>query len=201
MARPQQFDRQQALESAMLVFWQQGYGASSMAQLLSAMDISRSSFYASFGDKRSLFVQCLELFFQRTLRFYDQQAAGNAPLNAIRCFFHSTLVSVPDHRRQLGCLMVNSVLELADNDNELRDLASDKLAAIEQIFVSCYLRAKALNQIDGHRDCRQLAQMTMLLNKGLRVTCREHHSQTEIEQQLNSVYAVLGIKGISEKTI
>ena len=61
MARQQQFEHQQALQNAMSLFWRQGYTATSLQQLLDAMGLSRSSLYASFGDKKALFIQVAAL--------------------------------------------------------------------------------------------------------------------------------------------
>ena len=66
MARPIEFDTGAARDSAMLLFWRKGYLASSLPELLEEMGISRGSFYAAFRDKRSLFVECLDLFAERT---------------------------------------------------------------------------------------------------------------------------------------
>ena len=61
MARPPEFDRRKTLEAAMKLFWVRGYTATSLPDLLEAMGIARSSFYASFHTKRKLFTECLEL--------------------------------------------------------------------------------------------------------------------------------------------
>ena len=57
MARPHEFDIPTAINKALVLFWDKGYQASSLAELLATMNISRSSFYAEFTDKRSLFIQ------------------------------------------------------------------------------------------------------------------------------------------------
>ena len=71
MPRNLEFDRSRTLEAAMKLFWSRGYVATSLAELLDTMSIARSSFYASFGDKRSLFIECLDLFALRTLEFLN----------------------------------------------------------------------------------------------------------------------------------
>jgi AcrR family transcriptional regulator len=51
--RPISFDRNAALEAAMLLFWERGYEGTSMADLAQAMSLSPSSIYAAFGDKHA----------------------------------------------------------------------------------------------------------------------------------------------------
>ncbi|MEO1614160.1 MAG: helix-turn-helix domain-containing protein, partial [Pseudomonadota bacterium] len=63
----------------MSLFWRQGYQATSLADLLAAMEIGRSSFYAAFTDKRSLFIECLDLFSSRTIDLLYRSRATMPP--------------------------------------------------------------------------------------------------------------------------
>lgn len=62
MARPRSFDRDAALEQAMLLFWEKGYDETSIGDLTRAMGIAAPSLYAAFGDKRTLFEEAVELY-------------------------------------------------------------------------------------------------------------------------------------------
>jgi AcrR family transcriptional regulator len=63
--RPRAFDRDEALARAMQVFWEKGYEAASMQDLLSAMEISSPSLYAAFGDKEALFLEAVQRYHER----------------------------------------------------------------------------------------------------------------------------------------
>ena len=142
MARPPGFDRTHALEAAMKLFWSRGYTTTSLADLLNAMEIARSSFYASFGTKRSLFIECLELFGDRTLAIVESDAKKLPAAALPRAFFQATALGVSPRRAQQGCLLVNTVLELADIDPPLNQLAVQKLDAIEDAFATAFRRAQ-----------------------------------------------------------
>src|SRR6187455_712621 len=58
--RPLSFDRDQALEQAMHVFWQRGYEAASISELTAAMGITAPSLYTAFGDKERLVLEAIE---------------------------------------------------------------------------------------------------------------------------------------------
>ena len=58
--RNRAFDKQQALESAMRIFWSKGYAGASLTDLTGAMNINKPSMYAAFGNKEQLFIQSLQ---------------------------------------------------------------------------------------------------------------------------------------------
>ncbi|MFE5960720.1 TetR/AcrR family transcriptional regulator, partial [Streptomyces rubiginosohelvolus] len=60
--RPRSFDREAALRKATLTFWEQGYEATSIADLTRVMGIAAPSLYAAFGDKRTLFGEVVETY-------------------------------------------------------------------------------------------------------------------------------------------
>ena len=94
MARPTEFDRTKALEAAMKLFWVRGFIATSLPDLLDVMGIARSSFYASFHTKRDLFIECLELFGDRTLAMINEDAKSLHPSALPHAFFESTVMNV-----------------------------------------------------------------------------------------------------------
>src|SRR3978361_1815132 len=63
--RPLSFDRDAALERAMLVFWRYGYEAASLQELTSAMGITPPSLYSAFGDKEQLFLEAVARYSDR----------------------------------------------------------------------------------------------------------------------------------------
>jgi TetR/AcrR family transcriptional repressor of nem operon len=189
MARPIEFEREAALEAAMKLFWCQGYSATSLNQLLLSMNISRSSFYAAFGDKRSVFVEALELFSLRTFKIIEQ-AAQRDPSTAVAVFFESTLFDLPRHRVPRGCMMVNTVLEMADVDVGLSELAAAKLAEIEAVFAASFAQAKISV---GGRSSAEMAEFVMLVNQGLRVASRTQASPQVLRRQVNTALSMLGL--------
>jgi TetR/AcrR family transcriptional repressor of nem operon len=193
MARLIEFDRQKALESAMLLFWRQGYSAASLSQLLEAMAISRSSFYAAFTDKRSIYIEALTLFSQRTNVVLLSVEDDKNPGNAIKNFFEHTLFSVPERRMRRGCMMVNTVLELADVDQGLSILAAQKLDEIERAFEVCFERALNSGTFSTQQTAKELAQFVMTVNQGLRVASRKDTSKKDLQNILQTTIAVLGL--------
>lgn len=124
MARPRSFDRDAALEQAMLAFWEHGYEQTSIADLTQAMGIAAPSLYAAFGDKRALFDEVVELY-GTDPRANVIDGLGTAP--TAREAVESVLVtaaekySADDHPR--GCMIITEPMlgpHRAETDAMLR---------------------------------------------------------------------------------
>jgi len=193
MARPPEFDRSRVLEAAMKLFWARGYTATSLPDLLEAMGIARSSFYASFGTKRKLFTECLEMFGDRTLAIIDEDAKRLPPTSLPRAFFEATLLDVSPRRVKQGCMMVNTVLELADVDPELNQLAVQKLSAIESAFALAFEQAQHKGEMETTRSPEELASLVMTINLGLRVQSRQNQSPQALKPIIENSLSMLGL--------
>ena len=179
MPRTLEFDRSAALNKALVLFWRRGYQAASLSDLLEAMAIGRSSFYATFGDKRSVYVECLALFGKRTKDFLLRARNQHAPLDALRCFFENTVAEQRGQRTEWGCMMVNTVLELAGVDDDLSARASGLLADMQAEFDRCLCDAGV-----APKRASELASFLMLFNEGIRVSSRRKVSR---DQQLADI--------------
>lgn len=177
----------------MKLFWARGFTATSLPDLLKAMGIARSSFYASFGTKRKLFTECLELFGDRTLAMLDKDAKTVPGAALPRAFFEATLLEVSHRRRKQGCMMVNTILELADVDRELNKLAARKLCAIENAFALAFRQAVDNGEMDSTRSPEELASMVMTINLGLRVQSRQNPSRQTIIPLIDNSLSMLGL--------
>lgn len=191
MARPLEFDRSKAVNRALVLFWRKGYQASSLADLLTAMGIGRSSFYAAFTDKRTLFLECLDLFAARTVDLVQRARSEMPPVDALQHFFERNFIGAPgsgvgvSKSRHWGCMLVNTVIELAGVDDELAQRASRHLAELQHIFQECLREAGA----EAPR-AEELASMLMLVNEGIRVSSRR---QLPDAQHLRPIATTFGL--------
>lgn len=188
MARPLEFDRDKAVNRALALFWRKGYQATSLADLLQAMNIGRSSFYAAFIDKRSFFIECLDLWADRTLNLLQGTRAEMPPVDALQYFFERSFSGVKGSsaRANWGCMLVNTVLEMAGVDDELVAHASGHLSEMQGVFRDCLQDAGA-----SGAQAEELAAMLMLFNEGIRVSSRRRLPDAQHQQAIDTIFRLI----------
>ena len=106
IGRPREFDRDAALEAAMLLFWRKGFAAASMSDLCDAMGISSPSLYAAFGSKEALYLEAVE-YYARTIGppVWDKLAEGATARAGIENLLIAWTESLPKSRATpAGCM-------------------------------------------------------------------------------------------------
>jgi TetR/AcrR family transcriptional repressor of nem operon len=135
MARVKAFDEERAIDQAVDCFWSRGYEATSVRDLGEAMGIGGASLYNAFGDKRGLFVRCLERYANRSSRERMARIEEKcAPKDAIRTFLAEIIersLKDPDCK---GCLLVNSALDVAPHDAAIGKAVAGYLDEIRDFF-------------------------------------------------------------------
>ncbi|MFK7765495.1 MAG: TetR/AcrR family transcriptional regulator [Roseobacter sp.] len=167
------FDIDEATDKAIEVFWKKGFEATSMADLIEAMQINKGSLYNAFGSKKALF--------DRALARYDQKnrAARIAklrqqtdPVAAIRALFNALIDEARDDPRNLGCFIINTAQDLPNQPPEVADAVRTFLTDIEDFLRDMILRGQEKGQIAPQIDPNTTAQALLSMVVGLRLLSR-----------------------------
>lgn len=170
MARPREFEPEEAVTKAMNVFWRKGYTGTSVQDLVEQTGVNRASLYAVFRDKHSLFLRVLA----RYCRDVVPGRMGilehpDASLPQIRAYFEAVTGDLACQRDHRGCLMVNSAIELAPRDPEVARRVRAHLGRLERAFASALHRAAARGQIADRRSIPAYARFLVGTAQGLMV--------------------------------
>lgn len=169
LGRPLEFDPERALDAAVEVFWRKGYEATSMADLLDAMGLSKSSLYQAFGGKKQLFERCLGRYTE-TLSRRMREALRDAPSG--RRFLEDTFQAVvrtarrPDGAK--GCLISNTASELGQRDPLLALPVAEGLRCFAGVFVAAVARAQGEGEVRRDTDPETAGQYLLGAMNGLR---------------------------------
>ena len=118
--RPREFDRDQALECAMLAFWQRGYEGTSMADLVQAMGIASARIYAAFGSKQALFREAIQRYESGAGCFADRALAEESLVrDALSRMLSDAATTYTEPSRPQGCMVVMAATNFAQENEEV----------------------------------------------------------------------------------
>jgi AcrR family transcriptional regulator len=129
--RPREFDTEQALETAMLLFWRNGYEGTSLSSLAQAMGVNMPSLYAAFGNKQALFQKALDRYLQRPASYLPQALKEPDARAAIEKLFRGAINMVVSPRHPDGCLLVQGALASGPGAEEIQALLGRRRAGAE----------------------------------------------------------------------
>ena len=187
-----QFDVDQALGKAMQAFWAHGYAATSTQDLVETMGINRGSLYATFGNKRSLFIQVLRRY-DAVYRqaWVEELAREGSPKEAIMGAFQAVIASVLEQGARDGCLLVNTALELSPHDAEISAVVAQALAEMESFFGRMIEQGQASGEIPDRIDATETARALLSLFIGLRVLSRSRPEDSLLRSIAHQAEALL----------
>lgn len=122
IGRPRGFDAEEALERAMLFFWEHGYEGASLAGLTEAMGISTTSMYAAFGNKEGLFRKALDRYTEGPSAYLARALEEPTALGVATAVLAGTVRTTTRPAHPHGCLGVQGALATGDSGQAVRDL-------------------------------------------------------------------------------
>jgi TetR/AcrR family transcriptional repressor of nem operon len=173
MGRLKQFDPEVAVSSAMDLFWRQGYGATTPADLVDALGIGKGSLYNTFENKRALFEQALR-------RYGDERVAGLIELlkrpEPARTRLQAALerLAAPEnaHLRQRGCLAVNTVSELGERDEGATAIVRSVFERMERALQATIEEGQRNGEFDPDRSAKETASLLLTTIIGMSVIAK-----------------------------
>lgn len=166
MARLKEFIPEQKLILARNVFWEKGFSATSMDDLVKATGLARASIYNTYGDKKQLFLLCLENYFA----FVDaDNSSVIAELSSPKESLEKLIERVLLRTMQSGnaCMGVKSGFELGSGDQQigvvLQRAAKKNIGLYQQLIE----QAKAAGEINSQMDSLDLANIVQCYVTGI----------------------------------
>jgi TetR/AcrR family transcriptional regulator, transcriptional repressor for nem operon len=172
MARPREFDRDEALKRATAVFWAKGFESASTEDLLAAMQIGRQSLYDTFGDKRRLYLEALGRYQAASVSSHIALLESEiSPIAGIRKMLMALATADPAFRA-LGCMGVGAISEFGQGDAEISTMGRSSAMVLDAALERAVRAAKARREIGREVDEKgavHFIQSTML---GLKVSAK-----------------------------
>lgn len=182
MGRPRTFDKNQALDRALEVFWRKGYEGASICDLTEAMGINPPSLYAAFGNKEALFRQAVDRYVETKSDFIREALAQPKARDAIAQLLHGTVRSLTDKSNPTGCLLVQGVAGAGDHAQCIRDQLAQRREDAVKAIRERLKRAKAEGELPPEADPAALARYFSTVTNGLVIQAASGARRKELER-------------------
>lgn len=181
---PRTFDRNEAVETAMRLFWRYGYEGVSISDLTGAIGIAPPSLYAAFGSKAGLYREALDRY--ATLPgALDGLAQGRTLDDAVEGLLRAGVEAATDPRRERGCMVSTGMVQSAVEHGELaRDLTERRRAIRDAI-------ARGVSRWLDEPSAGALAGYLAVVLQGLSVQARDGATRRDLERVVDEVMAGL----------
>lgn len=173
--RPREFDKAEVLRRSMLTFWEKGYHATSIDDLTISTGIQKSSLYAAFGDKASLFLASLDRYTE--LICSGEMASlqkGSTPSESLHSFFTEVIRAATAAKGPRGCMIVCVLSELASTEQKLQKRLLEIIKDNDQAI------ADRLRLTGFSGDCEETGKLVSTMVLGYAVRARSGESRANL---------------------
>ena len=166
MPRNKEFDYDQKLEEARNLFWEKGYHATSMNDLVDTLKLNRSSIYDTYGNKHSLFIKCLSSYILKKEEEYKTAGKkASSPLEAVKLIIQSVVKNMILEAKT--CMSVKTTFELGKTDEETQKLLNKQAKVSVKLFSELLQQAKDNGELAQDKDPEMIAHFIVTSFSGL----------------------------------
>ena len=192
MPRPPGFERHDVLQKATEAFWERGYGATSISDLVAATGLQPGSIYAAFGSKKGMFLEVLDEYGSRFLGEVRSTLRREASsLDAIRAFLEAIAEDTMQRQGARGCLLVNATLEMSHHEPDIAQKLCQYSDRLRQVLLEALNDARDAGEISPDSNPESLSVFLVNNLWGMRVMCRSAPSRQSLTAVVDNVMKTL----------
>jgi TetR/AcrR family transcriptional repressor of nem operon len=178
--RPKTFKNADVLSKAMELFWEKGYEATSLAELLDNMGISKQSMYNTFGNKHDLFIQCLELYIASRHEFLEELlfSEKHAETKLDHMIHLMTEMATDDTK---GCFVSFMIQEMAQRDEKVKSLLDNNYSKNFELLKDFFQMSMDKKEISSTMSSQDLADLYDSILLSVSSLCKLSNRQDQIK--------------------
>jgi len=171
--RPLSFDRDEALEKAMLTFWESGYETTSISDLTTAMGVTAPSIYAAFGDKKRLFLEALRRYAGNPGDLENAMELAPTARDAVANLLENAARLFTGDATPRGCLLASAAATGSKAAADVRDAAAKERRIIRAIVVKRIEVDIERGLLPEATRSEVLADLALAVTQGMSVLARD----------------------------
>jgi AcrR family transcriptional regulator len=190
--RPIGFDKDAALEAAMLLFWERGYEGTSMAHLTQAMGLNPSSIYAAFGDKHALFQLAVKRYMDIRAEYATKALQEPTLEKTIRALFSSTVAFLTTPGHPPTCMTLAGAVGCSLDATPARDLMTEIRKQNEVAMRKRFLQARKSGELPKGVNVDDFTRYLSTIIAGLSIQAANGSTKAELKRTAQMALRHLG---------
>lgn len=169
MARPRTFDEDEVLRAVQEKFWDRGYAATSLSDIMQASGLGKGSIYASFGDKDAIFSRVFGIYCDRVTDAVREALGGpeDSAFERLRDFLATAATGSQGSVAQRACFLAKTTAELAAHRPDIAERSRRAFTDLAGAITRCVTQAQRAGDIDPEADPAQLGHYLLAVFRGL----------------------------------
>ena len=192
MARKKNFVEAEVLEKALGLFWERGYNATSVQDLVDHLGINRASIYDTWGDKHGLYLETIKRYRKQTSGYLlEKLRSERSAKEIVKDFLFDVVTdSVEDDMRK-GCFMANSATEMGNCDQSVHSMFTDNRMKIEGVLNELIREGQEAGEFSTNFDSQSYARFIFNTASGLRTLAKGTISEKELNEVVDVALSAL----------
>lgn len=190
--RPINFDKDAALEAAMLLFWERGYEGASMAGLTQAMGLNPSSIYAAFGAKHALFQLAVKRYMEKRAIYAGKALEEPTLAKFIRALFASTVAFLTTPGHPPACMTLAGAVGCSRDATPARDLMTEIRKQNQVALRERLLKARKSGELPKGINVDDYARYLSTILAGLSIQAANGSTKAELNRTAQMALRHLG---------
>ena len=178
--RPLSFDRDEALQKAMLRFWQHGYEGTSLADLTQHMGITPPSLYYAYGDKKRLFFECLKLYLSGPKSSASIIANASTAKEAAQDLLETSAIGFTGKNMPVGCMLSSAAISCSEEALDVKQALADGRLEVEKSLKQKISQGMRSGEFKSQFDDEALAGHIMAVIQGMSTLARDGASREKL---------------------
>ncbi|MFT4021197.1 MAG: TetR/AcrR family transcriptional regulator [Acinetobacter sp.] len=181
--RPKCFDEQQALEKAMLLFWEYGYEATSINDLTQALDITAPSLYSTFGDKASLFYRCIDYYLEyEACPIVPIFAQAKSAKVAFEIYLYNNIQRLVQPNKPSGCMLVVAAVNCSEQTHAVQQKVLEKRLQEKDKLAQRLQQAVQDGDLARNAPINEMTDFYATVLQGLTLQARDGATQAQLHK-------------------
>jgi AcrR family transcriptional regulator len=191
--RPINFDKDAALEAAMLLFWERGYEGTSMAELTQAMGLNPSSIYAAFGDKHALFSLAVKRYMESRAQYASKALQEPTLKGVLRALFDNTVAFLTTPGHPPNCMTLAGAMGCSVEATPAKDLMTELRKQNQVAIRERLLKAWKTGELPKGINVDDYARYISSILAGLSVQAANGSTKQELKRTARMALRHLGL--------